>query len=267
MLLEQLHQKDEEIPGPFDIAMMMLSAIAMLVILAILVLPLEAETKRLLTSIDTMICIVFILHFFFNLAGASNKKRYVQRHWLELVASIPLIEPLRFLRFLQIFRVIRMIRLARSVLLPMLKQRIQTTMAGLLVFMVVIVAGSAVAIFIIESEVPQSNIKTAEDALWWGLITISTVGYGDYYPVTTMGRVISSLLIISGVSLFGVISGYIASSFSHSNVQENIEETVPDWAKAMIQTQAQQNEAMKIQIAQLQKQIEKLTDSVKKTSE
>lgn len=239
-------------PSPFDIAMMLLSAIAMIIVLSIFVVPMHSETRRLLTLIDTMICIVFIVHFVFNLITSQQRAQYVKEHWLDFFASIPLIEPLRLLRFLQIFRVIRMIRLAHSVLLPMLKQRIQTTMAGLLVFMIIIVAGSAVAIFLIESNAPDSNIKTAEDALWWGLITISTVGYGDYYPVTTWGRLVSSLLIISGVSLFGVISGYIASSFSKA--PEDTEHT-PIWAEHMLEKQNIQHQQLLDKVASLELEI------------
>ena len=250
-----LANNDIQAPSPFDIAMMLLSAIAMIIVLCIFVVPMHSETRRLLTLIDTLICIVFIVHFVFNLITSEQKLTYIKEHWLEFVASIPLIEPLRLLRFLQIFRVIRMIRIARSVLLPMLKQRIQTTMAGLLVFMILIVAGSSVAIFLIESNAANSNIKTAEDALWWGLITISTVGYGDYYPVTTWGRLVSSLLIISGVSLFGVIAGYIASSFSKAPEDT---ENMPIWAEKMLAQRNMQHQQLLDKVSSLEAEIVEL---------
>ena len=53
------------------------------------------------------------------------------------------------------------------------------------------------------------NIKTAEDALWWSFITITTVGYGDLYPVTNLGRLITVVLIVSGVASFGALISYI----------------------------------------------------------
>ncbi len=249
----------QDVPGPFDIAMMLLSAFAMGIVICVFTLPLEVETRRLLMSIDTFICFVFIAHFIVSLIQSDDRKLYFKRHWIELIASIPIIEQLRLLRLLQIFRVLKMLRLAKDVFIPMLAQRIQTTMAGLLVFMVTIVASSAVAIFIIESDNPASNIKTAEDALWWGLVTISTVGYGDYYPVTTAGRLISSILIISGVSLFGVISGYIASSFSRPSAEEEKEEETD---RAILKQLLIENQDLKKQmqseLSDLRKQIEKL---------
>ena len=61
--------------------------------------------------------------------------------------------------------------------------------------------------------VPESNIKTASDAIWWAFTTITTVGYGDVYPVTAGGRVIAALLIITGVGLFGTFTGFVAAWF------------------------------------------------------
>src|SRR6185503_19606655 len=60
---------------------------------------------------------------------------------------------------------------------------------------------------------PESNIKTAEDAVWWSVTTITTVGYGDKYPVTSEGRAIAMVLMLAGVGLFGTLSGLVASFF------------------------------------------------------
>jgi voltage-gated potassium channel len=74
------------------------------------------------------------------------------------------------------------------------------------------IAFSAIAILHCES-VPESNIKSPEDAVWWAVTTITTVGYGDRYPVTTEGRFIGALLMLVGVGLFGTLAGFIASWF------------------------------------------------------
>jgi voltage-gated potassium channel len=71
---------------------------------------------------------------------------------------------------------------------------------------------SAIAILHLEN-VPESNIKTAVDALWWSFVTITTVGYGDKYPVTPEGRAIAILLMTAGVGLFGTFTGLVASYF------------------------------------------------------
>jgi len=66
----------------------------------------------------------------------------------------------------------------------------------------------------------KSNIKSAEDAIWWTIVTVTTVGYGDKYPVTTEGRVIGILVMVAGVGLFGTYTGFIASLFVGQNRDE-----------------------------------------------
>ena len=63
----------------------------------------------------------------------------------------------------------------------------------------------------LESKSPDANIQTGGDAIWWALVTISTVGYGDHFPVTNAGKILASGLIICGVGIFGMISGLITS--------------------------------------------------------
>ncbi|MCG9697553.1 ion transporter [Shewanella sp. Isolate11] len=212
-----------EAPTPFQIAMMLLSLISVIVVLTITFGKLETETRRLLLFVDTSICSIFISYFLINLFRADSKLDYFKRNWIDLVASIPAIEPLRMARLFQILRVIRLLRMTRSILIPLMKQRRQATLASLLVAMVSILTFSSMLILIVEAGDPQANIHTAEDAIWWSLVTISTVGYGDYYPVTTIGHVIGGVVIVCGVSFFGVISGYMASLFIAPDESEKLE--------------------------------------------
>ena len=79
---------------------------------------------------------------------------------------------------------------------------------------------SAIAILQVETD-PNSNIKTAEDAIWWAYVTITTVGYGDKFPVTTEGRIIAAALMTVGVGLFGTFTGFIASFFLGDKKEES----------------------------------------------
>jgi len=82
---------------------------------------------------------------------------------------------------------------------------------------------SSLGILICERQDPQANIMTANDAVWWSVTTITTVGYGDKYPVTTEGRFIAMILMVSGVGLFGGLSG-LAASFFVGSKEKKIEE-------------------------------------------
>ncbi|WP_285164303.1 ion transporter [Shewanella goraebulensis] len=210
-------------PSPFDLAMMVLSLFSVIVVLILTFGKVDAETRRLLLFIDLSICIIFMSRFFYGLVKASNKKFYLRHHWIDFVASIPAIEALRIARVFQILRVIRLIRVSRTLIIPLIKQRKQTTLASLLLAMVFILTTASIVILLVEAGVDGANIETAEQAIWWTLVTISTVGYGDYYPVSTVGHVIGALVIMSGVSFFGVISGYMASVFVAPDESERSE--------------------------------------------
>ena len=200
-------------PSPFEMAMMLLSLLSVIIVLVMTFGRLDSETYRLLFFVDTSICMIFMINFFVGLIRARDKRFFIKHHWIDFIASIPAIEALRMARLFQILRVIRLIRMSRSLLLPLIKQRKQATLASLLVAMVTILTLASVIILIVESGTEGANIQTAEQAIWWALVTISTVGYGDYYPVSTAGHIIGGVVIVSGVSFFGVISGYMASVF------------------------------------------------------
>ncbi|RLV60562.1 ion transporter [Parashewanella curva] len=253
-------------PKPFELAMMILSLIAVTIMLFLAFGDLSDQTHKLLFFIDTSICLVFLGHFFYCLFRSKHKLQYLKHHWIDFVASIPAIEPLRAARIFQVLRVLRLIRTSRSLLLPLLKQKKEATFASLLVAIVAILSLSSVLILIVESGVDSANIHTAEQAIWWALVTISTVGYGDYYPVTTVGHIIGGLVIISGVSFFGVVSGYMASVFVAPD-EDEIKETQREH-REQIKFELQQALArMEANQKQMEQNQQLLLNEVKKLSQ
>ena len=93
-------------------------------------------------------------------------------------------------------------------------------MTAIAIITVLVIIFSSISILIVETA-PDSNIKTAEDAVWWTFVTITTVGYGDKYPVTTEGRLIGIIVMVVGVGLFGTYTGYIASLFVSEGKKED----------------------------------------------
>ena len=79
--------------------------------------------------------------------------------------------------------------------------------------MIIVLEVTGASVYYAEAPDPNANIVTAGDAIWWGLVTITTVGYGDQYPVTELGRIIGTFLLFAGVGLFSVITGFIANAF------------------------------------------------------
>lgn len=143
--------------------------------------------------------------------------------WIDLVSSIPMVDFLRAGRILRLVRILRIIRAFRSLaqlVHHIFRNRAQGALTSVVITALLLVIFSAIAILQVETD-PDSNIKTAEDALWWAYVTITTVGYGDKYPVTTEGRILAVLLMTAGVGTFGTFTAYTASWFSSGQKKDD----------------------------------------------
>lgn len=201
--------------GPFQLVLLALSLFVLAGLAADTFLQLPPEIARVLHVVDTAVCGVFFVDFVIRFRAAPSKAAFMKWGWIDLLASIPVIEHLRWGRAVRILRVLRLLRGIRSLhrLLALLfahRTRGGVASVGLISFLVV--TFSSVGILLCE-RTPESNIRTAEDALWWSLTTITTVGYGDKFPVTTAGRIVAASVMVIGVGLFGTLSGLIASLF------------------------------------------------------
>lgn len=175
-------------------------------------LPLPPQLQGLLGSIDTLVCFFFLFEFFYRLWRAENRWSFLAWNWIDFVASIPAIEVFRWGRIFRILRILRAIRSTRVLIRYLFRNRKDATLKSVLLISFVLLIFSSVAVLTFE-DLPESNIKTPADALWWAFVSLTTVGYGDKYPITPGGRIIAALLVTAGVGLFGTLSGYIASYF------------------------------------------------------
>lgn len=188
------------------------------VILALLVetfSKLDEETIRVMNMIDFGICLIFLFDFVIRFNKAESKLQFMKWGWIDLISSIPMISFLRVGRTFRIIRIIRLLRAMRSVKNIskfVFKNRAKGTLTLVSTLTLLLVITSSISILQFETDV-NSNIKTAEDALWWSYTTVTTVGYGDKFPVTTEGRLIAIVLMTAGVGLFGTFTAYIATLF------------------------------------------------------
>ena len=204
-----------EKPGVFQLIIVLLSiyVLGSLLITAFFTLP--SEMMVLLSYIDTAICLVFLIDFVIRFSKAPSKLQFMKWGWIDLISSIPTLEYARAGRALRLIRLLRVLRAFRStrVLVKHLYQRkANGAIASALIIAILMLLFSSIAILQVETA-ENSNITTAEDALWWAFVTITTVGYGDKFPVTTEGRIIAMFLMTTGVGLFGIFTAYVASLF------------------------------------------------------
>jgi voltage-gated potassium channel len=201
--------------GPYDLFMLSLCVYVLVALMAETFFPLSPDTVWILNRVDNAICLIFILDFFSGLLHASNKWKFLKWNWIDLVSSIPNLDLFRVgraVRLIRILRVLRGIRSTKRLIAFIITRRSRAVFSAAALISILMTLFGSIAIMQFEV-VPESNIKTPDDALWWAFVTMTTVGYGDIYPVTPGGRLLAALLMITGVGLFGTFTGFIASWF------------------------------------------------------
>ncbi len=182
--------------------------------------------------------VLFGVDYLVRLALASSRSRWFLHHLPDLaVIALPILRPLRLLRLVTLVGIMQ--RSAGTAL----RGRITLYTAGsaaLLIFT------SALAALDAERHEPGSSIQSFGQALWWALTTITTVGYGDTFPLSTQGRFIAALLMIGGVALAGVVTATLAS-----------------WIVSLVEEEnAEQEAATQAQVAALQQQVSELSERI-----
>jgi voltage-gated potassium channel len=174
------------------------------------------DVVTILETVDTGICFVFLADFFYKLLSAESKLGYLKWGWIDFVSSIPAIGPLRWGRFARFVRILRLLRGVRSIkhLVSCLVQRREASaLSTAVIVSLLVVVFASVAVLDFERDWPNANIRSAEDALWWAICTVTSVGYGDLYPISLEGRLIGAATMACGIAVFGTFTGLAASWF------------------------------------------------------
>jgi voltage-gated potassium channel len=159
---------------------------------------------------------IFLADFFYRLFTAESKTFYFFRNfgWADLLSSLPVAQ-LKVLRLFRLWRVIRLVRNfgLRNMLRELIDNRAANALLTVVFLVLCVLEFGSLAVLSAEQFAQGANITNASSALWWAFVTITTVGYGDRYPVTNMGRLVGVFVMIAGVGLFGTLSGFLANTF------------------------------------------------------
>lgn len=199
--------------------------------LPVLVLPyvihLSPEVNETFEAIDLFVWAAFVIEYLVKLYLSPNRRGFFTNHLIDLaVITLPMLRPLRAARLL------RLLNLARvGVVLANALRRTKAlfTHRGLhfvLLAVLAIVFACSALVLSFESHAKGSNIHNFGDALWWAIVTVTTIGYGDKYPVTSGGRGVAIVLMFVGIGLIGVLTATVASYFVTQNADEDKAELV-----------------------------------------
>jgi voltage-gated potassium channel len=212
-----MKQKEQPL-GVWQYFMLVLSIVALGLLAVQSFLPLSPSTRSTLRIVDTFVCPVFFADFVWQLIRTRPRMAYLKWGWLDLISSIPMLPAFRVARLARVARIIRVLRGARAsrhMLGLILLHRARSTFGAVVFGSFVLLLFSAIAIVNVEPSL------TPRDAFWWCLFTLITGEYGDFYPASTEGRVITALLMTAGVAIFGTFTASVASFFLEEEQEQD----------------------------------------------
>jgi voltage-gated potassium channel len=197
------------------------------------------EQQRVVIIVQAGICVVLLGDALLRLIRARGKRRFlVNEHgWLYIVGSLP-IPFICLLRLVPLWAMVRRLRRTDYEVLGrvVVRRRAQSTLLSVILVAILVLEIGSIAILGAESGAVTGNIKTAGDALWWAVVTIATVGYGDLYPTTGEGRIVGVFMMVVGVGVFAALSSFLAQWFlrqratRHGDTRTAPESTPPEAA-------------------------------------
>ena len=202
----------------------------------------EQDLRQILEILTWVIWTVFLIDYLVNFWLAPNRRQWFVHNLHELlIVVLPMLRPLRLLRLITLLRALN--RAGGRALRGRILMYVLAS-AGILSY------AAALAVLDIERTDSDANITSLGDALWWAMTTITTVGYGDHYPVTDTGRLIAAALMIGGIAVLGVVTASLASWL----VESVAAETAADVEVA--------DESVRRELAEVRAQLQVLTKAL-----
>lgn len=182
-----------------------------------LILPIDygLDIRGLLLFMEPILTAILLMDFTIRLHRSRPRRWHYMNHgggWFDLLGSLPYGRLLRLFRLWRVSQAFKQYG-TRNVLRWFVLNRAKGTLFLVFSLLLIVLEGGGILVLHFEAGAPGANIETGGEALWWGVVTITTVGYGDYYPVTAGGQVTATVMIFAGVALVGIFTAWAASVF------------------------------------------------------
>ncbi|MDD1685414.1 ion transporter [Methanoregula sp.] len=259
-----LDMQDMKDPG-YEIFIILVSVLSVINLFITWIPGIDGDALNVLVVINFFLTIIFLADFLYRLFSAGSKTHYFFRDWgwADLLASIP---ALRILRLFRIFKAYRLLHKygTRYIICQLKKHRAESVLFIVIFCVMLVIESGAFLVLMAERSAPDANITTASDAMWWVYVTITTVGYGDHYPVTSAGRMIGIGVMTMGVGLFGTLAGFIAnkllspvSSDDGSDKPTGARDTDLAEIKEVLREQNRQNEQLQARLDRIEQHLDR----------
>ncbi len=211
---------------------------------------------EVLYIVDNLFCVIFLTDFTIHFVKAPSKKGYMKwQGTMDLLGSIPGFPALRLFRLFRLTRIARLLRMGgpKRIFFEFVHRRSESALYVMITLAILVITLGSLGVYEAETYSPDPNITSGQDAVWWSVVTITTVGYGDEYPTTWPGRIIGMLTMVTGIGIFGVFTSFMASLFIAPSGDSTEEESTPD--EVAIGASPAGAPSLESQVAQLSQEI------------
>jgi len=233
---------DDKVKQSIEAIIIVLIITDLFLIILMTFIDMPQSTRNLIIEFDLFVCIILFFEFMIKMRNEKSKLKYIRKNWVDMVAMVPvdflavitsdyigLIRFIRIMRLARLARVFLLIRKGQKNILDFLRKT--QLVHGAVIFLFIFAAGT-VSFFLLEHG-SNGSVDSFDDALWYVIVTITTVGYGDISPDSVGGRITGAIIMIAGVFFMSLLTASLASIMIEKETKEESDKTLEEMKSQM----------------------------------